>query len=226
MRCSALALLDTACFAPGIPAGFTPLFDGKTLAGWVISEVNHHGNTKAWKMENGVVSVTQDPPGNGGILLTNQEYGNFELSLEVKPDFGCDGGVFLRSTVKGEAYQVMVDYFEGGVMGGIYGERIPDVNAPGNGTGMRLDRDWARFWKKDDWNHLRIRITGEIPHIEVWINGNQTADFTDSQNHGKTGTARGHIALQAHRSNPAAKNSRWVPGGFHRFRNIAIRELL
>jgi hypothetical protein len=33
------------------------------------------------------------------------------------------------------------------------------------------------------------------------------------------------IALQTHRSDPAAKNQRWVPGGKHRYRNISILEL-
>jgi hypothetical protein len=209
----------------GIPSGFTPLFDGKTLTGWHISETNHHGNTKAWKIENGVITVTQDKPGNGGILLTDKQYGNFELSLEINPDFGCDGGVFLRATEKGEAYQVMLDFLEGGNIGGIYGERIPEIQAEGNGKGQRMDRDWRKHWKEGQWNHLRIRIEGEAPHIQVWLNGTQTADWTDSANHAKTGTARGHIALQSHRSNPGAKDARWREGGFHRFRNVAIREL-
>src|ERR671921_59102 len=111
--------------APNTPPGFTPLFNGKDLTGWHISQVNHHGNTKAWTVKDGVLQVTQDPPGNGGILLTDKRFHNFEVSLEVKPDFGCDGGLFLRSSEKGEAYQVMLDYLEGGVVGGIYAERIP-----------------------------------------------------------------------------------------------------
>jgi hypothetical protein len=218
-------LLALCLQAQGLPKGFKPLFDGKTLKGWHISETNHHGNTKAWKIENGVITVTQDQPGNGGILLTDKEYGNFELSLELKPDFGCDGGIFLRSTEKGEAYQVMVDYLEGGVVGGIYGERLPEAQAEGNGSGMKMDREWSRHWKKDDWNHIRIRIEGEIPHIQVWINGQETANWTDSKNHSKTGTGKGMIALQAHRTDPKAKSQRWVPGGLHRYRNVGIKEL-
>jgi hypothetical protein len=221
-----LGLLVALCaMGEGIPKGFKPMFDGKTLKGWHISEVNHHGNTKAWKMEKGLITVTQDKPGNGGIMLTDREYGNFELSLEVKPDWGCDGGVFVRSTEKGEAYQIMIDYLEGGVVGGVYGERLPEAQAAGNGTGKKLDREWMKYWKKDDWNHLRIRVEGEVPHIQVWINGTQTADWTDSKNHAMTGTGKGMIALQTHKTVPGAKNGRWVDGGIHRYRNVAIREL-
>ena len=112
-----------ALFAAPVPAGFQSIFNSKDLTGWHISEVNHHGNTKAWTAKDGVLMGTQDKPGNGGILLTDRKYGNFEVSLELNPDFGCDGGLFLRSTEKGEAYQVMLDYLEGGTVGGIYGER-------------------------------------------------------------------------------------------------------
>lgn len=219
--CTALLLAGVAAWAE---EGFVPLFSGKDLKGWHISETNHHGNTKAWKWQGDVLTVTQEPAGNGGILLTDKTYKNFELRLEVKPDWGCDGGIFLWSTEKGEAYQVMLDYLEGGVMGGIYGEGLPAVNA-GSGYGQRMDRDWQRLWKRDDWNEVRIVIRGEVPEIRVWINGNLSADWIDSTNHAKTGMAGGMIALQAHRSDPKAKNPRWKEGGFHRFRNVRIREL-
>ncbi len=221
--------LACALAAESIPKNAKRLWNGKNLQGWHISEVNHHGNTKAWTVEDGVLTVTQDKPGNGGILLTDKTYKNFELYLEVKPDWGCDGGIFLRSTEKGEAYQVMLDYLEGGVMGGIYGERIPEIQPkPGEppvGTGKKLDREWQKYWKKDDWNSIKIRIEGDAPHIQVWINGNVSADWTDSANHAKSGPNGGMIALQTHRSNPEGKNQRWVPGGKHRYRNIYIVEL-
>lgn len=226
MRALFLLLIPLSGFADSIPAGFQPLFNGKDLTGWHVSEVNHHGNTKAWAVKNGIVTVTQDPPGNGGIILTDKQYKNFEISLEVNPDFGCDGGLFLRSTEKGEAYQVMLDYLEGGNIGGIYGERLPDVNKPDAGTGKKVDREWVKYWKKGQWNHIRARIEGDAPHILVWLNGRQIVDWTAAKNYLPGGAASGMIALQAHRSDPKAKNSRWLAeGGFHRFRNVAIKEL-
>ena len=50
--------------------------------------------------------------------------------MEVKPDWGCDSGLFLRSSEAGEAYQVTLDYLPGGSMGGIYGERLTGVGGP------------------------------------------------------------------------------------------------
>ena len=202
--------------------GFQSIFNGKDLAGWHISQVNHHGNTKGWTVENGMLLATQVPPGNGGILLTNKNYRDFEISLEVNPDWGCDGGLFLRSNEKGDAYQVMVDYLPDGVVGGIYGEGLEGV-----GTGSRGDpsgKNWPQYWKKGDWNTIRARIQGEVPRIEVWINGNQLVDWTDSANHLRDGATDGMIALQVHRSTPGAPDPRWVPEGYHRFRNIAVKE--
>jgi hypothetical protein len=214
---AAVCLLPLAAALAGVPEGFTPIFNGKDLTGWHISQVNHHGNSQGWSIEDGVLSATQDRPGNGGILLTDKTYGNFEVSLEIKPTFGCDGGLFLRSNEKGEAYQVMIDHLEGGSVGGIHGEGLDLDPDPG-----RAAPDWPKAWRKGEWNALRARIEGEVPHIQVWMNGQQIVDWTDSANHAPAGP-EGMIALQMHFSDE--DTPRWKDGGFHRYRNIAVREL-
>lgn len=191
-------------------SGVQPVFNGKDLSGWHISKTSHHGTTPIWKVTDGVLSGTQDQPGEGGILLTDKKYKNFEVSLELRPDFGCDGGLFLRSTEKGEAYQVMLDYLDGGSMGGVYGEGLQGVRG--------VSPQWRPYWK-GGWNHLRARIEGDVPRIRVWLNGVQITDWTDTANHLPEGATEGHIAVQVHRGN------RWIPGGEHRFRNITVREL-
>src|SRR5512145_1425311 len=112
---------------PKIPEGFTPIFNGKDLTGWHVSKTNHHGTTPDYKVVHGVIVGTQNPRGKGGILLTDKKYKNFEVYMEIKPDWGCDSGLFLRSSEAGEAYQVTLDYLPGGTMGGIYGERLTGV---------------------------------------------------------------------------------------------------
>jgi hypothetical protein len=183
---------------------------GPGLKGWHISQVNHHGNT-AWKVEDGVVSGTQDRKDNGGILLTDGKYRNFEVSLELNPDFGCDGGLFLRANEKGEAYQVMLDYLEGGNMGGVYGEGLKNVRGK--------TADWQKHWKQGDWNTIRARIEGDVPHIQVWMNGVQITDWTDTENHLPDGATSGMIAVQVH------GGSRCSPGKYQRFRNIVVRQI-
>jgi hypothetical protein len=203
--------------AAAVPDGFTPLFNGKDLAGWHISQTNHHGKSRGWSVKDGVILATQDRPGHGGILLTDGRYRDFEVSLEINPDWGCDGGLFLRSNEKGEAYQVMIDHLEGGSVGGIYGEGLTGVKS------QPTTAEWPKHWKKGEWNHLRARIEGDVPRIQVWLNGAQLVDFTDTANHAKDGATDGMIALQVHFSDE--KTPRWAPGGFHRYRNVAVKEL-
>jgi hypothetical protein len=206
-----LTLACGALLAQGIPPGFKNISAGPKLEGWHVSQVNHRGTTP-WKVENGVLMATQDKPNNGGIVLTDQRYKNYEVYLEMKPDYGCDSGLFLRSTEKGEAYQVMLDYLPGGNMGGIYGEGLKDVKgAPAP--------DWEKYWKKDDWNSIRARIEGDAPHITVWMNGTQVVDWTDTANHLPDGATDGMIAVQVH------GGGRCKPGLYHRYRNVAIKEL-
>jgi hypothetical protein len=209
-------LLLFACtgllMAQGIPEGFVDITPGPGLKGWHISQTNHHGTTQAWKVEQGVVSGTQDRKDHGGIILTDRKYKDFEVYLELNPDFGCDGGLFLRASEKGEAYQVMIDYLQGGSIGGIYGERLQGVKGSGRS-------DWEKHWKKGEWNSLRARMEGSIPHVQVWLNGVQITDWKDTANHAAEGAEEGMIAVQVH------GGSRCEPGKFHRFRNIGVKEL-
>ena len=232
--------------APFVPDGFTAIFNGRDLTGWHISSTNHHGTTPAYRVMHGMIVATQNPLGQGGILLTDKKYRNVEVYMEVKPDYGCDSGLFLRSTEAGEAYQVTLDYLPGGGMGGIYGERLTGVGgrgiapaaargaAPAPSTpppppvvgGIPLGATtpqgtaaWMKVWKREDWNSVRARFVGDVPHITVWINDQQITDFTDTGNHAAGGITEGSIAIQVH------GGTRWVPGGLWRWRTIAVKEL-
>jgi len=107
--------------------GFRPLFNGRDLKGWHKNpERIGHGTGGSWKVVEGVIQGEQDPPGsgNGGILLTDETFGDFEVAFEVHPDWGPDSGFFLRSTEKGNCYQIMLDYHEEGNVGEIYREGL------------------------------------------------------------------------------------------------------
>ena len=207
----ALGLAQLVALAE-VPDGFLPIFNGRNLAGWHASLTNHHGDTREWRVYEQAVVGKQDRAGNGGILLSDASYGDFEVYMEIKPDFGCDGGVFLRSSASGQAYQVMLDYLEGGNVGGIHGERL-------KGLATQPSDGWEEVWETDGWNALRVRIRGEAPRIEVWLNETLITDFEDSENRLPAGATEGSIALQVH------GGDRCKPGLEHRFRNIAVRQL-
>src|SRR3954465_2332860 len=65
--------------------GFVSIFDGKTLKGWHVSaSTGHSGASKhqsggRWVVEDGVMIGSQDVPGNGGIVITDEQFGDFEV---------------------------------------------------------------------------------------------------------------------------------------------------
>ena len=69
--------------------------------------------------EFGFSAGEQDPPGsgNGGLLSSDAHYGDFELELEMRPDWGPDTGVFFRCTDQGHGFQFYVDYHKAGNVG-------------------------------------------------------------------------------------------------------------
>jgi hypothetical protein len=218
-RAAFLICAGLPCLWGQLPEGFQPIFNGRNLSGWHVSRSNHHGTTMSARVEDGVLVLEQNPIGEGGILLTDRRYKDFELYLEVKPDWGCDGGIFLRSNEEGNAYQITIDYMIRNSVGSLITEGIPAMR----GTGQRRPPDWQKIWKRDDWNSFRVRMTGEAPHVTGWMNGEPIFDYTDDQNHALGGAMDGMIALQLHFTN--TNTPRNIPHGVHRFRNIAIKEL-
>jgi hypothetical protein len=74
---------------------FTPLFDGKTTAGWHSYGKKQAGD--AWKVENG--SLHFDPTAKvnnqGGDLVTDKEYSNFHLKLDWKVAPKANSGILF-----------------------------------------------------------------------------------------------------------------------------------
>jgi hypothetical protein len=202
--------LHSQSYAAPAKDDWIELFDGKTLKGWHKNPQRiGHGTGGHWQVEDGVITGEQDPPdsGNGGILLTDRKFGDFELQLEMKPDFGPDSGLFLRSNDKGQCFQMMVDYHDNGNVGHIYGEgtggfntRTFDINgkrdADGKLIGLTTTADkeakevglvstctgeqWLTAWKLNDWNRVKVVCVGKYPKIMTWINDLQICEFDGS----------------------------------------------
>jgi hypothetical protein len=232
IRTAALLLLLSACaYETRSELGYVPITDGRTLLGWHVSGKTGHGKGGRWVVEQGAIVGSQDVPGNGGILLTDREYGDFEVVLEMNNDYGPDSGLFLRSTETGKAYQAMIDYHANGNLMGIYGEGIGGFSARNFDTLASPDQirprdhpafpcpftpeQWKTLWKHGQWNELRARIEGNPPLIQTWINGVKVMEWKDSE---KRHPDRGMIALQVHGGGDFTKQ-------FVRYRNVRVREL-
>lgn len=133
--------------------GFSPLFNGHDLDGWyavprsygplwpggpavrdvMASMADDYEEQAAahpaqWEVVDGVLEGFQDPevPGYGGYLVTDRAYADFELVLEMRPDWPADTGIMLRRRPDSWAgFQVLVDHRKSGSIGGFFG----------NGTG-------------------------------------------------------------------------------------------
>jgi hypothetical protein len=199
------------------------IFNGKDLHGWHISRTSHQGTTGNFYVEDGAITLKQNPYGQGGVLLSDKKYRNFELYVEVKIDSFCNGGIFLRSTESGQAYQVELAI--PGAHADLFGERM-EISVPGKAAGIR------DVWKAGDWNKFRIRMTGEEPRVTLWVNDVLMWDVQEPKNDFVAGATEGMIGLQSHWTaqylpTPGGFNmpGAWRPGAAHRFRNIVVTEL-
>ncbi len=235
--------------------GFEDLFDGKTLAGWHKNpEAIGHGTGGSWTVEDDAITGEQDPPGsgNGGILLTDREFGDFELLIDMRPDWGICSGLYLRGNDLGQCFQMTVDYHDAGNIGHIYGEGTGGFNnrtfeifgKPSEGTVEELftkpapetppkaysvsGEDWVKVWKVNDWNTARVKMVGNPPHITTWINGVKCTEFDGSTYKGENYDRDGVTKALGDAGSIAVQvhgGDGWPKGAKCRFKNIKVKPL-
>ncbi|MBK1877693.1 3-keto-disaccharide hydrolase [Pelagicoccus mobilis] len=188
----ALATGGLSAFGKG-----TLIFDGKSLDGWHHQESFENDKYAAQSgnffAKDGALHCFQLPDKKGALLLSDGKYGDFELTMEIKADWGCDSGIFLRCNEKGQGIQILNDYLKNGSVGFIFGQgtggyisrpillnevdgvvKAKDVYDAVEKEGLIYAIDakgWNKTWKVDDWNKIKIRCVGTAPHITTWING-------------------------------------------------------
>jgi hypothetical protein len=168
---------------------WVPLFDGKTLTGWV-----QKNGTATYRVENDTIVGKTAEGSPNSFLCTAKEYADFELEFEVKVDDKLNSGVQIRSQTKDKPTgrvngpQVEIEASPGEA-GYIYGEAT--------GRGWLTTKDQLKphkHMKNGEWNKFRVVAKG--PQIQTWINGEKVADLNDEaafKTHPK-----GFIGLQVH----------------------------
>ena len=202
-----LAFLGTlACVGGQVLAaeeGFTSLFDGKTLQGW-------EGNEKRFRIEDGAIvggTLKEKIPHNE-FLTSEKEYSDFELRLEVKAlGEGVNAGIQIRSR-RIPNHHEMIGY-QADVGAGWWG-KLYDESRRGRVLAGPSDELTKKIVKTYQWNDYVIRCEGK--RIQMWINGQQTVDYTEKED---AIEQKGLIGLQIHGGPPTEA---W-------YRNIRIREL-
>ena len=205
--------------------GFEMLFNGKDFTGWRAV----HGTKmpeKHWSVIDGTINVSpSDGSETGNDIVTDKQYGAFELVFEFKLTEGANSGVkyFINESFDsggksgvGLEYQVLDD------------ERHPDakLGAAGNRTmaslydlipSYKLDKRFQR--KIGDWNQARVIV---YPNniVQHWLNGFKVLEYERKSNIYNALVARskyekykgfgagdkGNILIQDHGNNVSFKN--------------------
>jgi Domain of Unknown Function (DUF1080) len=201
-------------------SGWTNLFNGKDLDGWV-----QRGGKAKYRVEDGQIVGASVPNTTNSFLCTKKDYADFILELEFKVDYPLNSGVQIRSQcfdkpktvqLNGKAikiaagrvhgYQVEIDPLERAWTGGIY-----DEGRRGWLQDLKGNEPARKAFKQGAWNKFRIECRGDS--IKTWLNGVAAADLKDSV------TPSGFIGLQVH-----AVKGQTEPLEV-RFRNLRIKEL-
>lgn len=90
----ALTVVGLTAADPVKDSGFVPLFDGKSMDGWV-------GDVAGYEAKDGVLTCLKGK-GKGGTIFTEKEYGNFVIRFEFKLTSGSNNGLALRCPLEGK----------------------------------------------------------------------------------------------------------------------------
>jgi len=202
--------------------GWKLLFDGKTTSGW--HSFQKTSVEPGWTATEGTLQLDPKVKDGGGDIVTDDEYENYELSIDWNIAEGGNSGIIF---LVNEDKQYKATYLTGPEY-----QLLDDIKAEDNKKPNHLAASLydmipaAKEVEKPagEWNHTVIRL--KAGELTFWLNGVQTvkthlwdADWTEIVSKSKfkdwKGFAafhKGHIALQNH--------------GYHiQFRNIKIRNL-
>jgi hypothetical protein len=222
----AVLLTGAAMMPSAKKSDWTSLFDGKTFAGWHTYNNPGQPVSEKWIIADGAMHYTGGR--GGGDLVTDKEFGNFELEIEWKIAETGNSGIMYHVY---EDPKFAATYHTGPEMQVLDNERHPDAKQgrDGNRTAgclydMLPPATPGAAKPATEWNKARLVLSNG--RAEHYLNGKKMADyatsgpewdklvatskFADWPGFGKYSTGR--IALQDH------GDQVW-------FRNIRIREL-
>jgi hypothetical protein len=177
--------------ANGAPAPVA-IFDGRTLDGW-------EGIRQIFRVQDGAIvgGSLKEQVARNEFLCTTKPYGDFELRVKFKLLGGesANAGVQFRTAripndTEVAGYQADMG---AGYWGALYDESRRKKILTGPDQARMKD-----VIKAGEWNDYVIRAEG--PHIQLWINGVQTVDYTEAD---PGIAATGVICPQIHAGPPA-----------------------
>lgn len=194
--------------------GWKLLFDGKTMSEW--HKFNGDAIGKNWQIVDG--AMTFDPANkDGGDLVTNEAYENFEFSIDWKIQ-DCGNSGIMYNVQEGDYF---APYLTGPEMQVLDNKCHPDAKIITHRAGDLYDMITATpetVKPAGEWN--RAKIVSRNGQMEFWLNGTKGVEFTMHNAEWKAMVAKskfkdwkdfgrfrsGKIALQDHGDRVAFKN--------------------
>jgi hypothetical protein len=197
---------------PSQQAAERPLFDGFSTRGW--RGFRRPDVPAGWQVVDGALTRV----GDGGDLITEEQFENFELALEWKVARGGNSGIMFRVTEDAEAtyhtgpeVQVLDD--------AAHRDGLSRLTAAGANYALHPAAEGV-VRAAGEWNAVRLVVNGA--HVEHWLNGVkvveydlwtpawdslvQASKFAEWPGYGRA--RKGHIALQDHGDSVAYRNIR------------------
>jgi hypothetical protein len=196
-------LTDTPCAAAD-KGPWRSLFDGESFEGW-------EGNLEVFRIEDGaLVGGSLDKAvARNEFLCTTEQFDNFEMRLKVKVlGPGANAGVQFRTQRIPDHHEV--SGYQADVGEGWWGKLYDESRRNRVLAGPSPEVDIPAIVRSDQWNEYRIRCRG--PHIELFLNGQKTVDYTEPD---QTVARTGVVAIQIHGGPPSEA---W-------YKDIEIRKL-
>jgi hypothetical protein len=189
--------------------GWRLLFDGKTASGW--RGYRQQTLPSGWQAIDGALTRV----GQAGDIVTIDEFGDFELTLEWKLAANGNSGVFYRVLEDDPVMWHMAPEYQ--IIDNAYTEPLK----PGQYAGANYDLDPPSLDATKpigSWNQTRLLVRGA--HVEHWLNGAKVVEyelwtpdwerrvgeskFKGFPSYGRA--RRGHIGLQDHGDKVAFRN--------------------
>lgn len=192
-------------------AGWKLLFNGTTTEGW--HTYLQKDASAAWKVQDGALALDQEAKKNGapgGDLVTNEEFENYELTLEWKISEGGNSGIIFGVH---EDPQLKATYLSGPEMQVLDDAKHPDGKYPKHNSGDLYDLKKSEknaVKPVGEWN--KVKILKKNGKLTFWLNGVKTVETTMGGEEWNTLVAnskfktwkdfgkypKGHLALQDH----------------------------
>jgi hypothetical protein len=151
--------------------GWKLLFDGKTTKGWHKYKGKEVGDR--WKAVDGTLALLHKDGKDGGDIITDENFGNFELAIDWKVTPGANSGIMYRVSetedapfFTGPEYQILdnAKHADG---------KNPKTSAASCYALYAPTKDVCK--PVGQWNRTRILVKDN--HVEHWLNDVKVVEY-------------------------------------------------